>query len=422
MARIPKSAGTRVLLIDNYSSFSYNLLQYLAQITELVPTCLRNDDPLPEDLSCYDCVVISPGPGTPERASDMGMSRYFLEECRLPVLGICLGHQGLAYAFGTPIVRCQEPVHGRQSQIEHEAHPLFAGIPRHFKAVRYHSLAVEDPLPGSLESIARSEDGTIMAIAHRQLPKWGVQFHPESMQTEFGHLLLKNFCEMSVAKQAGLPSIEVAVVRETPSVDSPIRKRWTLLRHALPCGANTRELYTRLFAGAKHSFWLDGESCEQGMSYMGDADGAGAHVLRYDEARNFLVRESGGRREESQVDSIFDYLAQELAGHKLSSSAGEMAFRGGYVGYFGYELGRETRYESENPDAQWIWVDRFLAFDHQAKQAFLLALVPDGDSRASTDAEDWFASVEQTLATKSCPRLALPEQGEATPVLVMRDN
>ncbi len=422
MVRIPKSEGTRVLLIDNYSSFSFNLLQYVAQITGLGPTCLRNDEPLPLDLSSYDCVVISPGPGTPERATDMGLSRYFLEECRLPVLGICLGHQGLAYAFGSTLVRCEEPMHGRRSEIEHEEHPLFAGIPRQFKAVRYHSLAVTDPLPGMLDSIARSEDGTIMAIAHRQLPKWGVQFHPESMQTEFGHLLLKNFCEMSVASRAGLPSVEVPVVRNTPPEDSSTGKHWTLVRHALPSGASARELYTRLFAGSNHSFWLDGESCDQGVSYMGDAEGAGAHVLRYDDARELLVRESGGQCEEIQVESIFDYLAQELAGHQVTSAGRNMAFCGGYVGYFGYELGRETRYESEYPDAQWIWVDRFLAFDHREEQAFLLALVLDGDPRASTEAEDWFAAVEQLLATEDCPKDTVSETGDATPRLVMRDS
>lgn len=392
---ILKSKGVRVLLVDHYSSFSYNLLQLVAEITGIVPTVIYCDAAIPDDLSAFDCVVISPGPGSPENPSDIGSSRYFLQECELPVLGICLGHQALAYGFGATIARSEEPIHGQKWAIQHRGeHPLFTEIPNRFYAVRYHSLQIEAPLPKELVSLAETAEGTIMAIAHKELPKWGVQFHPESFETEHGRTLLANFCAMSIGREQLAERVDSAITRATAT--RTIDTEWTLLRHPLSHAGDATSLFSALFGKSEHCFWLDGKSCPRGMSYMGDGKGDNAHLLRYNNADKSLVRHSDAGETSVSVDCVFDYLAEALSGQRIqeSEAGAEDGFRGGYVGYFGYELGRSAKYSSYAPDAQWLWVERFLAFDHRDNSASLVALVPAGDEEASAKAHRWFRAME----------------------------
>src|SRR5215472_15894727 len=196
----------RVLVIDNYDSFTYNLVQYLADLSGADPTVLRNDDAdwHPDDVAGFDCVVISPGPGRPDQAGDFGICHSVIASARVPLLGVCLGHQGIAHAFGGTIVTAPEPMHGRSSLIEHIGDELFAGIPSPFRAVRYHSLVI-DRVPGVLEVIARSDDGLPIAVRHRERPMWGVQFHPESICTEHGKRLLRNFLAAASSRRLGPP-------------------------------------------------------------------------------------------------------------------------------------------------------------------------------------------------------------------------
>ncbi|OSC55997.1 aminodeoxychorismate synthase component I, partial [Streptomyces sp. 4F] len=181
----------RTLLVDNYDSFTYNLFHYLSRVNGREPEVIRNDDPAwrPGMLDAFDNVVLSPGPGTPHRPADFGLCARVAEEGRLPVLGVCLGHQGVALAHGARVDRAPEPRHGRTSAVRHDGTGLFEGLPQPLEVVRYHSLAVTD-LPPEIEATAWSSDGVLMALRHRTLPLWGVQFHPESIGTQEGHRLL----------------------------------------------------------------------------------------------------------------------------------------------------------------------------------------------------------------------------------------
>ena len=183
----------RILVIDNYDSFVYNLVHYLAQLGAQ-PTVRRNDEMAPTDIDGFDGVLTSPGPSTPESA---GVSVPVVAECaqrRLPLFGVCLGHQAIGVAFGATVTRAGELLHGKTSEVHHKGEGALAGLPDPFTATRYHSLAVvEQTLPAELEVTARTASGVVMAMRHTSLPIEGVQFHPESVLTESGHVMLANW-------------------------------------------------------------------------------------------------------------------------------------------------------------------------------------------------------------------------------------
>lgn len=185
-----------ILLIDNYDSFTFNLAQYLGELGA-PPVVRRNDQVTVDEIEALgpDGIVISPGPGRPE---DAGVSVETIRRLgsRVPILGVCLGHQGIGFAFGGTIVRAAELMHGKVSAIHHDGRGVFRGISQPFTAGRYHSLVVADPVPAELEVAARTEDGTIMGLRHRSRPIHGVQFHPESVLTGAGRRLLRNFLEL----------------------------------------------------------------------------------------------------------------------------------------------------------------------------------------------------------------------------------
>jgi anthranilate synthase component 2 len=183
-----------ILMLDNYDSFTYNLVQYLGELGAVVKV-VRNDELSLEAVEALrpERVVISPGPCTPNEA---GISLALIARLagRVPILGVCLGHQAIGQAFGGKVVRAQQVMHGKVSRIRHDGRGVFAGVPGDFVATRYHSLAVERAsLPAALEVTAESEDGEIMGLRHRALAVEGVQFHPEAMLTEHGHRMLENF-------------------------------------------------------------------------------------------------------------------------------------------------------------------------------------------------------------------------------------
>jgi para-aminobenzoate synthetase component 2 len=182
----------RVLVVDNYDSFVFNIVQYLAQLGAEC-TVVRNDEVDLSTVAEYDGVLLSPGPGIPERA---GVCVELVRETAgsVPVLGVCLGHQAIAAAYGAIVERAPELLHGKTSEVEHEGVGVLAGLPSPFTATRYHSLSVRDgSLPAELEVTARTAGGVIMGLRHRDLPLEGVQFHPESVLTEGGHRLLANW-------------------------------------------------------------------------------------------------------------------------------------------------------------------------------------------------------------------------------------
>lgn len=191
----------RILLLDNYDSFTYNLYDYVRQ-TGAHCTAVRNDALLPEQFDCsdWDGLLLSPGPGRPAEAGIM-MDLIAQAHTQLPILGICLGHQALGEFFGARLVRAQAPVHGKTSAITHNGHPLFGSLPRRFTVMRYHSLILDSLDDTPLEPLAWTDAGEIMALAHRALPLWGVQFHPESILTEYGLDLMKNWVAMLALRQ-----------------------------------------------------------------------------------------------------------------------------------------------------------------------------------------------------------------------------
>ena len=189
-----------LLMIDNYDSFTYNLVQYLGELGERV-TVYRNDQITLNDVDALapSHVVISPGPCTPNEA---GISVDLVREYgdSIPILGVCLGHQSIAQAYGGDIVRAPTLMHGKTSMIEHDGEGIFNELPSPFQATRYHSLVVdESTLPECFVVTARADDGQIMGIAHREDPVVGVQFHPESILTQYGHKMLHNFLQQNLS-------------------------------------------------------------------------------------------------------------------------------------------------------------------------------------------------------------------------------
>jgi anthranilate synthase/aminodeoxychorismate synthase-like glutamine amidotransferase len=191
----------RVLVVDNYDSFTYNLVQYLGELGAEVEV-VRNDHASVEELLLrgYDRVIVSPGPCTPDEA---GISIEVLRRfpaAGIPVLGVCLGHQALGQAYGGRVIR-HKPIHGKTEPVEHDGRTLFAGLPSPLTVGRYHSLVVDEQLPDVLEVSARG-GGVIMALRHKTLPAEGIQFHPESVLTDRGHDLLRNFLGLAVEAPA----------------------------------------------------------------------------------------------------------------------------------------------------------------------------------------------------------------------------
>jgi len=185
-----------VLMIDNYDSFTYNLVQYLGELGAAVQV-VRNDEFSVDAVEALrpERVVVSPGPGVP---SEAGISLGVIERLagRVPILGVCLGHQSIGQAFGGRVVRAGQVMHGKVSRLRHDGAGVFAGLPEAFTATRYHSLVVErETLPECLAITAEADDGEIMGLRHRSLAIEGVQFHPEALLTEHGHALLKNFLQ-----------------------------------------------------------------------------------------------------------------------------------------------------------------------------------------------------------------------------------
>ncbi|MCE8008040.1 aminodeoxychorismate/anthranilate synthase component II [Aestuariivita sp.] len=190
-----------LLLIDNYDSFTWNLVHYLGELGADVVVHRNDALDVPAALALRPSgILLSPGPCDPDQAGICLSLTQAAADAGIPLLGVCLGHQTIGQAFGGKVVRCHEVVHGKTGAMHHTGQGIFAGLPTPFKATRYHSLVVErDSLPASLAVTAYLEDGTIMGLQHRELPIHGVQFHPESIASEHGHALLKSFlAEMKV--------------------------------------------------------------------------------------------------------------------------------------------------------------------------------------------------------------------------------
>jgi para-aminobenzoate synthetase len=400
----------RTLLIDNYDSFTYNLFQLLAEVNGVEPLVVRNDEASWQELSRleFDNVVLSPGPGRPERERDFGVCAEAIRRCEAPLLGVCLGHQGLGWVHGGRVAPAPVPLHGRVRAVEHAGSPLFAGIPERFEATRYHSLCLARPLPCALEEIAWADDTTVMALAHRERPQWGVQFHPESIATEHGRRLLANFRALTAAVGQSRGSKSTKYVEKEPRLHEvgggtpglALRTR----RVTLPIAASAA--FGDLYGSSRDAFWLDSSRSGPGarFSFMGDASGPLGARVSYDvEAREVTV-ERGGETE-VRPETIFEYLERELERLRPAATDPALAdlpfeFACGFAGYLGYELkadcGASNQHHSPHPDAALVFADRMLAFDHERGHTHLLCLCEPG---TEAEAERWLDATEARLAT-----------------------
>jgi len=404
----------RCLIIDNYDSFTWNLADYVAQVFGSEPLVIRNDQYTWREIlarESFGCIVISPGPGTVTNPNDVHISKDALEQTDIPVLGVCLGHQGLAYFLGGEIKHAPVPFHGRISTIHHDGSRLFDGLPPSFDAVRYHSLIVcPESLPDQLIVTARTECGLIMGLRHVSHPKWGVQFHPESILTSHGMRIISNFRDEAY-RYAGkevlarcLHSSASKVLARAAPTD---RIRGGHARTGMQRQAFTRRLtgydldpwnvFLSLYADWNNCFWLDSQSVgldTARFSFMGCA--VEGSVLKYDATDST-----------SELDLV-EYLAALEA--QLEQTVVRCAcelpfeFRGGYVGYMSYEMkaafGAATTHRMENPAAAWLHIDQFVAFDHQSGDVWLVAIAEPDESAGALD---WIDKTSETL--KSLPHL-----------------
>ncbi|MFE4574390.1 aminodeoxychorismate synthase [Streptomyces chartreusis] len=403
----------RVLLIDNYDSYTYNLYQLLAKVYGITPVVVRNDAAAWEqlDLDGFDAAVISPGPGHPAVLRDFGRSRDVLEHTGLPVLGVCLGHQGMGLLADAQIAPAPQPRHGHLSTIRHDGDGLFAGLPQEFTAVRYHSLSVAEPVPAHLRITARAEDGVVMGLAHRDRPWWGVQFHPESICTQHGALLLANFRDLALASGARRSSTGIrdsqagtgtngTSASTAPSTAHPARlqAQFSILDKAV----DTETAFLALNGPGTRSFWLDSSHVEPGLarfSFLGSADAPGTEMLIYRVEHEHVVVEPAGGIPRLEPGTIFDALNRRTGRVVDDAGALPFDFLGGYVGYFGYELkadlGAGRIHQSKTPDAVWLQADRFVAVDHAENRTYVVAVSTREDA---AEAQKWISAVVPALA------------------------
>lgn len=394
----------QTLLIDNYDSFTYNLADLLAVVNGTPPIVVPNDTPWESlDFSSIDNIVVSPGPGDPTVPADFGICARVFAESALPVLGVCLGHQGLCAAFGARVVLAPQPMHGRLSDISHAGRDLFHGLPSPMSVVRYHSLVAVD-IPDELEVLARTADGLVMAVRHRLRPLWGVQFHPESIASLHGRAILANFRDLSAAAADRRPAVPT-LARE-PRRIHPRPTSYVVAHRRIDHEPDPAQLYRRLFAGRRGGFWLDGSArAESGSRFtlMGDSTGPLAEYLTYDVRAKRVRVERESSAEEHPVSSLFDYLERQLRERSvtLDDPDLEFDFRLGYVGYLGYELKAETggcrAHESPYPDAILVFADRAVVIDHERRCSHLLVLSRTPDDPGSRAWLDHTGAVLQTV-------------------------
>lgn len=398
----------QTLIVDNYDSFTHNLVHLVTMAGGTEPRVVANDEKIGNRArSMFGSVIISPGPGRPERERDFGVSAEVIREFELPTLGVCLGHQGLCSILGGRVDLAPAVMHGRESEVFHDGTGLFAGIPSPIRVVRYHSLAVAQ-VPQRMSVTATTADGTVMAVACLDRPAWGVQFHPESICTEYGLDLIGNFLRLAERGEARSGARRSSIGRAARyggsggADEGRSRSRGGRVRSRRLEGYIEPEWAFRdLFGGTAQSFWLDsadGRSGSGRFSYMGSADRDDSHCVSYDAARGRLTVSRAAHRE-VRSESIFSFLKGALDSGGPPSPQLPFEFTGGYVGYLGYELkaecGGRLTHRQPTPDAAFLYVDRFLAFDHRERAIYLVAhQAPGGEG----EVERWMTETAAALA------------------------
>ncbi len=418
----------RTLLVDNHDSYTYNVFHLLAGVSGEEPIVVDNDAVSWRALSRwdFDAIVLSPGPGSPERWHDFCVCNDILRYSEIPVLGICLGHQGLGHLLNGKVSSAPEAMHGRLSRIHHSDDGLFAGIPQDFPVVRYHSLQITDMGPDG-QITAWADDGVVMGIEHKRRPMWGVQFHPESVATEHGARLVENFYGLARrlrsprwrgAKRPLQPRrrTEVRRSRSAAGGESELRLR------RVPGEPSTEALFERLFGDAEHAFWLDSADAPTRLaqrSFLGTSAGATRCVLEYDVESGTAIRHGAGATT-SERASIFDLLDRELAGHAIEPPPADLppGLMGGFVGYLGYELkadcGSPNAHRSDTPDAVMMLANRLVAVDHLRRRTHLVALCHGDEAEAETWLDVAEEAVRDIIANPPEPAVPLALSGGPT--------
>ena len=385
-----------ILIIDNFDSFTYNIVHQVAAITGEPPAVRQNDALSWREVEQggFEAIIISPGPGTPADAGDFGVNAEIIREADIPILGVCLGHQGIGLQFGARIARAPEPVHGHISTVTHRGDALFGDIPASFEATRYHSLIVERPLPPELEEIAWTDEGLLMALRHRTRPIWGIQFHPESIGTPHGSKLLANFLRLGMGRDRlrAAPARPDAMggtgkARAQAHPTGELR----LFHRAIAATALEAPFFRRTFGASPDSFWLDSSAHGDGQgrfSYMGDARGPRGRLLRF---------ERRGEPDDTERARRFARaLAQAAQALRTADEGLPFAFKGGAVGYFGYEfrggVEPEAGFEAPHADAQFILADRFVAIDHDSGKSYAVHI---GEESERSGIEAWFDQLQR---------------------------
>jgi para-aminobenzoate synthetase len=399
----------RTLLIDNYDSFTFNLFQLLAEVNGSEPLVVRNDEASWADLERlqFDNVVISPGPGRPEHAADFGVCADVISHCERPLLGVCLGLQGIGWLEGGRVERAPEPMHGRVASIQHDGSALFADIPSPFQATRYHSLALARPLPPNLRETATA-DGVPMALEHRHRPQWAVQFHPESIATEHGTQLLANFRDLTPrpVKDSSVALVTSEVTKATQGSSTRLKVR------KIDVHPDAETAFVSLYAESEFAFWLDSSrpGARGRFSFMGDASGPLAEVIRHEVGEEQLL-----------LDRLLQRL-EEL--RPIDAPDLPFEFDCGLVGYLGYEMKAEcgfpAAHSSELPDAAFILADRVIAFDHEEQQTYALCLHRREEEEA---ARAWISATTTALLNLAAASDGPPGEGRRTlPAVVRRPS
>ena len=421
----------KTLLIDNYDSFSHILFQYLWEVNGQEPIFMHNNSWTLSDIQAmsFDSILISPGPGRPDIARDFGICCEVIKAFpHLPILGVCLGHQGLGLAAGAKVVAAPVVRHGKPSLIHHTGQGLFTGLPQDFSAIRYHSLVVEkESCPAALEITATAlDDDQIMGINLIDRPGFGLQFHPESIGTEVGKKILFNFSFLSkqyLKGREGSVTLETNVPLEGIGMQSQPFQSRPLRPHPIPGGDilelvwhDPEDVFMAFFANHPAAFWLDSEAqSHSGISYMGvgarvfETMGQATRVLTVDASTGTLTEIES--MDGDPLDTLHSTLYGTEAYEFPKSLPKSMTFRGGLVGYFGYGLGQKMSgiYPSESlsgsiseprsgslirsdmPDALFLQPDRILAFDPESRKVF--AYLPPVKGQAKKDASNWLSTL-----------------------------
>ena len=410
-----------ILLLDNHDSYTWNLAHLVARVTGRMPRVVQNDA---VDLAGIralqpDAILISPGPGRPGEDRDLGVSADVLRHLDVPILGVCLGHQGLCWAAGGRVVHAPAPMHGRIHPLRHDGHGIFEGLPQDLPVVRYHSLMVQTPLPEGLTASAWAPDGVVMALRDhtREHLRIGVQFHPESIGTLHGQELIARFLKQAgVADRYGTLAPHAESNRSEHDLETRNSKLETrdsapaatsenptptrILTRRLALSIDVEAAFERLVHGRFCATWLD-SSGQQGASpsrwsVLGAADGPLGRHLTWRHGEPPVLHRKGLPPEPLDVP-LEEAIRAPLREHRADLDV-PFPFVGGWVGWFGY--GCKARWHhgaptpDEAPDVSLAFLDRVLVVDHHEGAVWLVAVVRPGEGDA---ARAWFATTTSAL-------------------------